>query len=55
MNKEEKKLFYKNTIEIIEGFLKNEKNIISNLANVSSLMYFDLNEKLNNKINWFGF
>jgi putative methionine-R-sulfoxide reductase with GAF domain len=52
---EEKKDFYKNSIEILKELLSKERNFVSNMANISSFMYFEMNEKFGNKINWFGF
>jgi L-methionine (R)-S-oxide reductase len=50
-----KKELYAELVQQVESVLKHESNFIANLSNISSLMYWELNEKLNNPINWFGF
>jgi len=52
MNKEE---MYKKLLEEIESLLTHESNFIANLSNISSLMFWTLNENFDNYINWFGF
>jgi L-methionine (R)-S-oxide reductase len=47
--------FYKDTIEMVESVLSKERNYIANMANLSSIMFHELNAFKKDSINWFGF
>jgi len=39
----------------LEGLLSGERDYISNTANISSLVYHEINKVKNNAVNWVGF
>eukprot|EP01126_Amoeba_proteus_P003092 TRINITY_DN11004_c0_g1_i2.p1 TRINITY_DN11004_c0_g1~~TRINITY_DN11004_c0_g1_i2.p1 ORF type:complete len:105 (-),score=15.11 TRINITY_DN11004_c0_g1_i2:773-1087(-) len=47
--------FYSSLLASLQSLLSAEEDIIANLANVSSVLFHDLNHAKNDTINWVGF
>ena len=48
--------FYNTLLQEARGLLSGERNYIANTANISSLIYNELNKQIkSNQVNWVGF
>lgn len=52
MNKKE---FYENVLKSVESVLSKERHYVTNSANLSAILYHEMNSFNKNSINWFGF
>lgn len=50
-----KKEFYEGVLKSVESVLSKERNFVTNSANLSAIMYHEMNTFNSNSINWFGF
>lgn len=51
----DKRQFYASVVSQAKGVLEGERDLIANTANISSLLFYELNRRTPNLINWAGF